>query len=177
MTVTYFTLLLAVFALLFLTLQSQIMYGVFVFLVGFFDGVDGAVARLSNKSSTIGGFMDSLIDKVAETILLVAILVAYPDDMLFEIPLSWFVIICLSSWLLTSYVRSRAECLGVNDLDIGLGARSERLFILCIFSILSLLYLGLLVVTIIGVSTVAFRVYHYSRQIRSNGDIVSDQHV
>ncbi|MFW9932012.1 MAG: hypothetical protein ACFFDR_05080, partial [Candidatus Thorarchaeota archaeon] len=68
-------------------------------------------------------------------------------------------------WLLTSYARSRADALGLEDLDIGLGARSERLFILCVFSVLFLIELGLVIVTAVGICTALYRFIHYKNQI------------
>ncbi len=158
--------------------QSQIVYGIFVFLVGFFDGVDGAVARLSDRSTRIGGFTDSIVDKVCEVILLIAIVMAYPMATILGIPISLWVLICMASWLLTSYTRSRAENLGVSDLDVGLGARSERLFILSLSSIILLLFLGVVIITGIGILTAAYRFSYYGTQLKSttkSND--SNQHV
>jgi phosphatidylglycerophosphate synthase len=77
----------------------------------------------------------------------------------------WWVLIAITGWLLTSYTRSRASSLGVNDLDIGLGGRSERMFTLVVFSILNLLLWGLVVVSVIGVLTAGYRFYRYQREI------------
>jgi phosphatidylglycerophosphate synthase len=166
-TITYLTLLFAVLAFLSLLEHVQILYGIFVFLVGFFDGVDGAVARITNRASPFGGFSDSVVDKIAEVILIFSILISYPNELIFDIPLAWWVIICISSWLLTSYIRARAESYDVKDLDIGLGGRSERLFILCVFSLFNFLFIGLFLVSIIGVLTAAYRFHHYSQQLNS----------
>ena len=40
--------------------------GLFLLIAGFFDLVDGAVARVTKKTSTLGSFLDSRIDKVSE---------------------------------------------------------------------------------------------------------------
>ncbi len=69
---------------------------------------------------------------------------------------------------MTSYTRARAEGLGVTDLDIGLGGRSERLLTLVIFSLFGLVLWGLVVVTIMGLCTAAYRLFHYKRQIIDN---------
>ncbi|MCK5240582.1 MAG: hypothetical protein KAR33_13580, partial [Candidatus Thorarchaeota archaeon] len=75
--------------------------------------------------------------------------------------------LCLLGWLLTSYSRSRAESMGVTDLDIGLGARSERLFTLFLFSIVFLIEWGLIVVTVLGLGTAAYRFVVYRNQLKS----------
>jgi phosphatidylglycerophosphate synthase len=165
-TITYFSLLLAMIGALSLTLiGSQMMYAVLVFLAGLFDGVDGAIARLNSVSSKQGALSDSIVDKVAEMVILISIAIAYPSTVLLGLSVSLWVVLCIFGWLMTSYARARAEGLGIEDLDIGLGGRSERMLTLVVFSILGLLLFGLVVVTIIGLTTAAYRVYHYKRQL------------
>lgn len=165
-TITYFSLLLSLVAALILNLSgSAIIFGVFVFLSGLFDGVDGAVARERGMSSDAGAFTDSVIDKISEVVILGSIAVEYPDTIFFGLPVPWWVIITLTGWLLTSYTRARATSLGVIDLDIGLGGRSERLFTLVIFSIFDLLLWGLIVVCLMGVLTAGYRFHHYYKEI------------
>jgi phosphatidylglycerophosphate synthase len=167
MTATYFTLFLSLVSFLALALTlSQPLYGIFVFLVGFFDGVDGAIARIREMSSRYGAFTDSLVDKLSEFIILIAIVLVYPMESVFGLPVNVWVLVCLFGWLMTSYSRSRAESLGASDLDIGLGGRSERLLILVIMSLASMLLLGLAIVTFVGIFTAAYRFGHYGRQLR-----------
>ncbi|UCE11359.1 MAG: CDP-alcohol phosphatidyltransferase family protein [Candidatus Thorarchaeota archaeon] len=165
-TITYFSILLSLSAFLALVVtHSEPLYGILVFLVGFFDGVDGAVARIREMSSQQGAFADSITDKVSEFVILMAIIIAYPAASVFSLSVNLWVIVCMFGWIMTSYSRSRAETLGANDLDIGLGGRSERLLILVIMSLASMLLLGLVIVTFVGVLTAAYRFVHYSRQI------------
>lgn len=166
--VTYLMVLMAIIAFLTLTLlHSQLLFGLFVFAVGFLDGVDGVVARNGQKSSRAGGFIDSVLDKVSEATLLLGIGVAYESISILGLSISIWVFLCLTGWLLTSYSRSRAENLGVNDLDVGVGARSERLLTLVVFSLLSLLLWGLVVVTFMGLFTAAYRFYHYKHELEA----------
>jgi CDP-diacylglycerol--glycerol-3-phosphate 3-phosphatidyltransferase len=82
--ITYVTVLMAMLAFLALSvMQSQPLYGLFVFLVGFLDGVDGVVARESSTKSKAGALTDSFIDKVSEVILLFAIAVRYETTSVF----------------------------------------------------------------------------------------------
>jgi phosphatidylglycerophosphate synthase len=165
-TISYFTLLLSFIAVLVLKLsESQLIFGLLVFFVGFFDGVDGAIARLRSQTSPEGAFTDSVVDRISDVFLLFGVMLAYPNESILGISVPIWVLICTSSWLITSYTRARAESIEVEDLDVGIGGRSERLFSLFIFSILSLLLWGLLFVTIMGIATAAFRVHHYSGQL------------
>jgi phosphatidylglycerophosphate synthase len=165
-TITYFSLLLALLAALALNLTgSSIAFGTLVFLNGLFDGVDGAVAREKNATSDSGAFTDSVVDKVSEVLILGSIAVEYSGTYFLSLLIEWWVIIAITSWLLTSYTRSRASSLGVNDLDIGLGGRSERLLTLVVFSILNQLLWGLVVVSVMGFLTAGYRFYRYRDEI------------
>jgi len=167
--ITYASLLFALAAFISLPLtQLQWLFGILVFITGVLDGVDGAVARLNNSSSRSGGLTDSVIDKVAETFILAGIALAFPNTTLFGLSVSMWVLFAIFGWLMTSYTRARAEGLGVTDLDIGLGGRSERLLTLVIFSLIGLVLWGLVIVTIMGLCTAAYRLYHYRNQIKTN---------
>jgi CDP-diacylglycerol--glycerol-3-phosphate 3-phosphatidyltransferase len=176
--ITYLTVLMALLAFLVLTItNSQPIYGLLVFLVGFLDGVDGVVAREGNLTSKAGALTDSFMDKVSEVILLSAIAVAFESSSLIGISIPLWVIICIAGWLLTSYSRSRAASLGVTDLDVGLGARSERLLTLVIFALLSFVTWGLIAVTIMGLLTAAYRFYHYKRELLTASDEPQEHHI
>jgi phosphatidylglycerophosphate synthase len=144
------------------------LFGFLVFITGLLDGVDGAVARLNKSSSPSGGLTDSVVDKVAETLILASIALAFPTTTLFGLSISMWVLIAVFGWLMTSYTRARAESLGVTDLDIGLGARSERLLTLVIFSLFGLVIWGLIVVALMGLCTAAYRLFNYKNQIHQS---------
>ena len=64
----------------------------------------------------------------------------------------------------------------MTDLDVGLGARSERLLTLVIFSFLSLVIWGLVVVAVMGLCTAAYRFYHYKRELLEANVEPQDHH-
>jgi phosphatidylglycerophosphate synthase len=165
-TITYFSLLLAFLAAIGINLTgSALLFGIFVFLSGLFDGVDGAVARERGMTSDSGAFVDSVIDKVSEILILGSLAVEYPVTSFLGLSVSLWVLLAITGWLLTSYTRARATSLGVTDLDIGLGGRSERLLTLVIFSVVGMLLWGLVIVTLMGLLTAGYRFYHYSSQM------------
>jgi len=164
--ITYVSLFFAFLASLSLILTHfQLLFGILVFIAGLLDGVDGTVARLTGSSSASGGFTDSVIDKVAEMLILAGIAVAYQNDLILGFSVPIWIIFALFGWLMTSYARARAQSLNVTDLDVGLGGRSERLLTLVVFSIFNALLWGIIVVTIIGLGTAAYRFYHYRLQM------------
>ena len=167
--ITYVSLLFALFAFISLPLTHlPVLFATLVFITGLLDGVDGAVARMNDSATKAGGLTDSVIDKVAETLILAGIALAYPNTTLLGLSVSMLVLLAVFGWLMTSYTRARAEALGVSDLDIGLGGRSERLLTLVIFSLIGLVIWGLIVVAMMGLCTAAYRLFHYKRQIINN---------
>ncbi len=98
-----------------------------VILSGFLDVLDGAVARVLKASTARGALLDSLIDRVCEALYAVYALILGLD------PLVVTVFLFLS--LITSYLRSRGEFLGVSLMGVGLMERAERLIGLVITAI------------------------------------------
>jgi len=130
--------------------------------------VDGLVARKTNKITEIGGFLDSLLDRFSDTFLFLGFLkYNYLGINILYIPAYIWVFLSILSTLLVSYSRSIAEKYLENyNCDIGLGARSERLFILLISSLLLLPQLGLVLLTFISFGTAIYRQIKYYQQIK-----------
>lgn len=120
----------AIVSFLFLVcFQNLFLFAIFVFTTGMFDGVDGAIARLTNTESSFGGFFDSFMDRISEFIILLALLIHFWNEVLWNIiDLKFIIIITLIASIMFSYSRGRAEALFKGDFDVGLMARSERLF-------------------------------------------------
>jgi phosphatidylglycerophosphate synthase len=144
------------------------LYGLLIFITGLLDGVDGAVARMNDSATPAGGLTDSVVDKIAEMLILTSITIAYPNTIFLGLSVSLWVLLAVFGWIMTSYTRARAEALGITDLDIGLGGRSERLLTLVIFSLLGMIFWGLVIVALMGLCTAAYRLFHYKNQIRKN---------
>jgi CDP-diacylglycerol--glycerol-3-phosphate 3-phosphatidyltransferase len=104
--------------------------GWFLGMTALFDVLDGTVARRSNKSSTFGAFLDSTLDRVADGALLGGLAVFYalnPNH--HNVPM---MVVCLAGLIgayMTSYIRARAEALGL-DAKVGLVQRPERIVLL-----------------------------------------------
>lgn len=122
---------------------------------GFFDVIDGSVAKITKKTSRKGSFLDSTLDKISEAIIFLGIAIG-------ELANPILCIIAVSSSLLVSYTRSRAETLGIDLSGVGFGERAERILILAIMGLLpfshSLEY-GVVIVIGIASITVIQRIY------------------
>ena len=117
--------------------------GILLLISGFFDIVDGSVARATKQISRKGAFLDSTLDKVAEVVVFLGILYGGLAD-------AKMVLIALGLSLLVSYARARAESLGIELKGVGIGERAERLLVIAAFSIAGFTYYGIIIVAIIA---------------------------
>jgi len=130
------------------------------------DMLDGAVARLSEKVTPMGAFLDSTFDRVGEGVVLTSIALVYARDGNLWIVGASFVTMIGS--FLVSYARARAEALGL-DCKVGLMTRPERLVLLGIglllqkFGVLAVVMYILAVLTAV---TVLQRILHVRRRFR-----------
>ena len=125
--------------------------GVILLISGFFDIVDGQVARYANKISKKGGFLDSIFDKIAEVAIFFGILVGNYAE-----PYLVFLAITLS--LLVSYTRALAYSAGIKMQGIGIGERAERLLVIAIVGIIGFMEIAIIIVIIIEEITLIQRV-------------------
>jgi archaetidylinositol phosphate synthase len=104
---------------------SQIFASIMLLISGFFDIVDGSVARVSKRSTSRGAFLDSNFDKISEALIFIGIAIGGLSSPILAM-------IALSTSILVSYIRARAGSLGIELKGVGIGERAERLLILSI---------------------------------------------
>jgi CDP-diacylglycerol--glycerol-3-phosphate 3-phosphatidyltransferase len=143
--------------------------GFLVLFSGLFDILDGALARLTNQATRFGALLDSTFDRISDAVLLLGVLALYiRSGGSAEIVLIFLAVIVS---LLTSYVRARAEGLGIN-CPVGLFTRTERVIILALGLLLSPLYkfsilIALLLLVVFGFVTVVQRLVYVWRQTKA----------
>ncbi|MFM1986266.1 MAG: hypothetical protein RIS18_483 [Actinomycetota bacterium] len=103
-------------------LVGSILFSMFVG----FDAIDGTLARLLNGNSKWGAFFDSVLDRIADGVVLgsLAFFFANQDQKTYFI----LSLIALLASEIVSYTKARAEGLGLN-CDTGLAERPERVII------------------------------------------------
>jgi archaetidylinositol phosphate synthase len=109
--------------------NAIILGGIVLLISGFFDIVDGTVARVTKSSSRKGSFLDSSLDKLSEVAVFLGLAIGDLAEPL-------LCMIALSLSLIVSYIRARAESLGIELKGIGIGERAERLLILAIIGMI-----------------------------------------
>lgn len=139
-----------------------IIGGMLLLVSGFFDMVDGQVARYTKKVTKRGGFLDSIFDKIAEVAIFTGLLVGG-----FAEPI--WVLLAITLSLLVSYARSRAESLGVKLQGIGIGERAERLLVIAIIGMIPglMLYAIGIVIVIAGITFIQ-RIIVTSKNIKED---------
>ena len=101
--------------------------GILVLVAGLFDTLDGAMARVTKRSTAFGAFLDSTLDRYSEAALLLGL--AYDAALRANLPIVVLAFVVLAGSLMVSYCRARAEGLGLN-CEVGIVPRPERVVIL-----------------------------------------------
>ena len=135
---------------------GELLGGLLILVAGFFDIVDGAVARATERESKRGAFLDSNLDRVAEVSIFLGILLGRHASAL-------WVVLGLSASLLVSYARAKGDSLGVTLSGVGVGERSERLLVLSIASLIGFAGWGVVLVAILAALTYIERTWKATR--------------
>ena len=139
---------------------ALIIGGILLLVSGFFDIVDGQVARVTNKTSKQGGFLDSVFDKIAEVAIFLGILIGGYSE-------PYLVLLAITLSLLVSYSRARAEYLGITLQGIGIGERAERLLVIAIVGMIGFMDYAVMIVIIIAGITLIQRIIVTSRKLKN----------
>ena len=134
------------------------------------DALDGTMARMRGGSSKLGALLDSSMDRIADGAVFGAVIYyLYGQDN----PYNGLVagIICLTAGQIVSYVKARAQSLGL-DADVGIAERLERLLIVGVGGLVSGfgvdwgLPAALWLLAVLSVVTVFQRLIHAARSER-----------
>ncbi len=135
---------------------------------GLFDLLDGALARALNRATRFGGVLDSTLDRVSEAGILVGLLVWYLGQN--SLPGTLTVGVCIVGSQLVSYIRARAEGIGIK-CEVGIFTRPERVVILSLGLLLGrfnpVLLIALIVITVLSWVTAGQRLFHVWRHTKS----------
>ena len=151
-----------------LIIQGYLFTAGFVALAaGFFDLLDGALARGTNQVTKFGAVLDATLDRLAEAVLLLSVLFVYIRGQ--SIIEALVVAIALAGSLLVSYVRARAEAAGL-ECRVGFFTRAERVVVLALGLLLSQINYALIfalgIIAVLSLLTVAQRITYVWRQTK-----------
>jgi CDP-diacylglycerol--glycerol-3-phosphate 3-phosphatidyltransferase len=131
--------------------------GLVVLFAGFFDMLDGAVARAGGGGTAVGAFIDSVVDRYSDLLMFGGILAHFASKG--DLGLTLLVLAAILGAFMVSYVRARAE-LVIPRCDVGLMERPERIILLAAGSLFGFLELSLWALAVLTNLTSLYRIYH-----------------
>lgn len=135
--------------------------GAVIILAAIFDLTDGPVARITHQVTPFGGFLDSVLDRYSDLLLLTGLLVYYSRGSRF-----WYVVLvaaCMIGAIMTSYTRARAENV-IPSCKVGFLERPERIVLFIIGALADRMAPVLWVIVVFSNLTVFHRVVHTYRE-------------
>ncbi len=136
-----------------------IIGGILLLVSGFFDMVDGQVAKVTGKTSKKGSYFDSMFDKIAEVAIFLGILIGgYAEP--------YLVLLAITLSLLVSYARAKSDAINIKLQGVGIGERAERLLVIAIIGIIGFMEYAVAIVVIIAGITLIQRMIVTAKNIK-----------
>ncbi|WP_305786768.1 phosphatidylinositol phosphate synthase [Symbioplanes lichenis] len=152
--------------------RGQLLWGTFIVTASALtDVLDGTMARMRGGGGHFGALLDSSMDRVADGAVFAAVVYYLFVGEGNPYNGGWAALVCLVGGQVVSYVKARAQSLGLNA-DVGIAERLERLVILGIGGILGGFGLdwglpaALWVLALLSVITVFQRLIHAAKSDR-----------
>lgn len=161
---TFIGLAVGTLAAFFFALGEQPLAGATLLMAGFFDIIDGAVARVLQRETAFGGVLDSVADRYVDFVIFACIIFAFTRGRISEAGFmpgwgwAWGLLAIAGSFMV-SYIRARAEAAGSGKLDVGIAERAERLLILAILALPGYTIYAVVIIAILTHLTVLQRLF------------------
>jgi CDP-diacylglycerol---glycerol-3-phosphate 3-phosphatidyltransferase len=132
-------------------------------VAGLFDFFDGSLARLAGSESAFGAFLDSVVDRYSDLVVLIGIVLYYQraDDSAG----AFFTMATLVGTVMVSYTKARAQSIGMR-CEIGLMERPERMILLIAGGALHLLTPAVIALAVLTNLTALQRILYVWRETR-----------
>jgi CDP-diacylglycerol--glycerol-3-phosphate 3-phosphatidyltransferase len=145
-----------------IALGHPVIGGLVMLAAGYFDILDGGLARLTGRVTHFGAVLDSTLDRLSEAVILGAILIWFGGSLWMNV----LIFLTLVSSYLVSYIRSRSETMGMKG-TVGVFTRTERVLVLATGLLLSgidyALVISLVIITAFSFFTAGQRLWNASR--------------
>ncbi len=130
-------------ALYFLIKESFLAAAILFIVASFIDIVDGSVAKVTGRVTKFGGYLDNIVDRYVEGIIIFGLLFASLPNLVisgFTIPISALIVIYLFGGMMTTYTKAAAKEREIVEKEMrgGLLERAERLIILFVGILLAI---------------------------------------
>ena len=151
---------------IFFALNHLRVGGVCILFAGLFDIFDGAYARIFNRASSFGAFIDSTADRYADMVILGGLGIMYAQN--FALGNLILTLITLIGFVMVSYTKARAESL-IPKCNVGIMERPERVIILAIGAFTLRMVICLWLLAILTHVTVLQRIWYTYQKIEVKG--------
>lgn len=131
-----------------------VLAALFILFNALFDALDGKIARLTNKSSAKGDFLDHVLDRYADIFILGGITLSPYCNQLIGL-------IAILGVLLLSYMGTQAQAVGCKREYSGILGRADRLILLMFVPIAQFLFLIFIPDGKIGFFNIRFTILEY----------------
>jgi CDP-diacylglycerol--glycerol-3-phosphate 3-phosphatidyltransferase len=136
-------------------------------LAGLCDFFDGALARLTNSVSAFGAFLDSVVDRYSDLVVLLGVVLYY--ERAGDTAGVFLTLVTLVGTVMVSYTKARAQSVGV-ACEIGLMERPERLIVMIAGAMFNLLTPAVVVLAVLTNVTALQRIIYTRRAVASRED-------
>jgi len=145
--------------------------GGMVIFAGLCDLLDGPVARLQGRVSLFGAFLDSILDRYADLILFLGLLIYYVHVNRFRY--AFLAGAAMAGAVMVSYAKARAESL-VPGPGVGFWERPERLGLMILAALANSMPLALWILAIGPNITVIHNIVHTWQQTERGRQSLSE---
>jgi len=139
--------------------------GLLILLAGFFDMFDGVYARVNERASRFGAFVDSTVDRYSESAYLTGLIYYYAS--LQNKDMALLTVLVLIGSVIVSYIKARAESL-IESCRVGLMERPERMILLALGCLIGgwFVFGSLLLLAVLVHITAIQRIIYTGRELR-----------
>jgi CDP-diacylglycerol---glycerol-3-phosphate 3-phosphatidyltransferase len=140
-------------------------------IAGLFDYFDGSLARMSGRVTPFGAFLDSVIDRYSDLVVLLGIVALFVSAR--SARPAVVTLVALVGTIMVSYTKARAETIGVT-CNVGLMERPERMICVIAGAALDLLEAAMWVLAVLANATAVHRILFTRRATREHQPIEVD---
>lgn len=144
-------------------LLSYVLIGILIWTAGFFDALDGSVARITGRVTIFGKYLDSVLDRYSDSVIYLGILAHF-----LRLSKTNYVIlaaVAMIGSLVVSYARAKAESLDL-ECEVGLMPRTARVAVLGASFCIGQVFWGLLMIAVLSHLTVLQRILYVRKSLQ-----------
>lgn len=153
-------------------LGLNVLGGIFFQFASILDGVDGELARATGKAGPLGAFIDTILDRIIDSLVLISIFyisfIRYSSGLFREI----LYIICLFAWFMVSYYHSVIRYVDSGGLVHGgvsrFASRDVRIFVVFIFSLFGSAIYGVYIAGMLSIIYLVVSIPYTTKLLRIN---------